>query len=266
MNAPNAPNAMTGWSWIKQGFQLFRKQPAEMLTLFFAYMFFSMGLGLIPWAGEFLPLLLYPVFGMSFMHACRQIEEGKRISPRLLIDGFRTPVLPDLLKLGVLYVIAVGCALAASILIDDGVLWDVIFSKKPIDPKNLPESSLSLSMFFSGMAYLPAMMAFWYAGALISWNKMNLSKALFYSFFAVWRAGKAFVVYALAWVMVAMLASLAISLIAAIVGSTTALMIVLMPVSILFTVIMYCSFYPTYTEVFGKPEPEAQGAEETPAV
>ncbi len=262
----NAPNAMTGWSWIKQGFQLFRKQPAEMLTLFFAYMFFNMGLGLIPWAGEFLPLLLYPVFGLSFMNACRQIEQGKRITPRLLIDEFRTPAFPDLLKLGGLYVVAVGGALAASILIDDGVLWGVIFSQKPIDPKNLPESSLSLSMLFSGVAYLPAMMAFWYAGALISWNKMSLSKALFYSFFAVWRAGKAFLIYALAWVMLAMLASLAISLFAAIAGSVTALMIILMPVSIIFTVIMYCSFYPTYTEIFGQPETEAQGVEDATEV
>lgn len=254
----NAPNAMTGWSWIKQGVLLFRRQPAEMLTLFFAYMFVNMAMGLIPLAGQFLPLLLYPVFSMSFMQACRQIEDGKRIYPSLLVAGFRSPALLGLLKLGVLYIIAVSLALAASILIDDGALWDIVFSQKPLDPKNLPETNLSLSMLFSAMVYVPAMMMFWYAGPLIAWGGMCPSKALFYSFFAVRRAARAFLVYALAWILIAVLMSLAISLIAIVAGNAATLMVILMPLSILFTVVMYCSFYPTYLDLFGKPEPEVQ--------
>jgi hypothetical protein len=36
-------------------------------------------------------------------------------------------------------------------------------------------------------------------------------------------------------------------------------MLVLLPLSIVMTVVMYCSFYPTYTYVFGKPpEPAAR--------
>lgn len=254
----NAPNAMTGWSWIRQGVLLFRRQPAEMLTLFFAYMFVNMAMGLIPLAGQFLPLLLYPVFSMSFMQACRQIEDGKRIFPSLLVAGFRSPALPDLLKLGVLYIVAVSLALAASIMVDGGVLWDIVFSQQPLDPKNLPETNLSLSMLFSALVYVPAMMSFWYAGPLIVWNRMSPIKALFYSFFAVRRAAKAFLVYALAWILIAVMVSLLISLIAIVVGNAATLMVILMPISILFTVVMYCSFYPTYLDLFGRPEPEVQ--------
>lgn len=254
----NAPNAMTGWSWIKQGVLLFRRQPAELLTLFFAYMFVNMAIGLIPLAGQFLPLLLYPVFSMSFMQACRQIEEGKRVYPSLLVAGFRSPVLPGLLKLGVLYIVAASLALAASILIDDGALWRMVFGQQPLDPKSLPETNLSLSMLFSALVYVPAMMCFWFAGPLIAWDGMRPGKALFYSFFAVRRAAKAFLVYALAWILLAMLVSLLISLIAAVAGGAATLMVVLMPISILFTVVMYCSFYPTYLDLFGKPESETQ--------
>jgi hypothetical protein len=32
-------------------------------------------------------------------------------------------------------------------------------------------------------------------------------------------------------------------------------MIVLLPLSLILTVVMYCSFYPTYTAIFGRPEP-----------
>jgi len=31
-------------------------------------------------------------------------------------------------------------------------------------------------------------------------------------------------------------------------------MLMLLPLTVLLTVVMYCSFYPTYTHVFGKPE------------
>jgi len=41
-------------------------------------------------------------------------------------------------------------------------------------------------------------------------------------------------------------------------GSVTAVMFVLLPISIILTVIMYCSFYATYTAVFGKPGSNAQ--------
>lgn len=255
----NTPNAMTGWLWVKQGFALFRKQPAEMLTLFFAYMFLNMGMGLIPVAGQILPLLLVPVFAMSFMNACRQCEAGQRIYPNLLLAGLRSPELPNLLKLGLLYVAAATCAIAASSLIDGGVFWDFVVSQKPIDPKTLPETGMFWSMLFAALVYLPAMMAFWYAAPLISWQKMGVSKAVFYSFFAVQRAGRAFSIYGLAWAAIGVLLPLFVSLIiAVIVGNATTVMVVLMPLSVVLTVVMYCSFYPTYTDIFGKPDTEEE--------
>ncbi|CAN5742777.1 BPSS1780 family membrane protein [soil metagenome] len=249
-------NAMTGWLWVRQGIAIFKKQPAEMLMLFFAYMFLNMGIGLIPFAGQFLPLLLVPVFAMSFMSACRDIEAGQRVNAQLLMVGFRSPALPNLLKLGVLYILAATLAIAASSLIDDGVFWDFVMNQEPIDPKTLPETGMFWSMMFSGLVYLPAMMAFWYAAPLIAWNNMSLSKAVFYSFFAVKRAGKAFSVYGLAWAGIGVVLPLVVSLIIAlIVGSATTLMIILMPFSIVLTVVMYCSFYPTYTDIFAQAEP-----------
>lgn len=249
----NTLNAMTGWLWVKRGFQIFRKQPAEMLTLFFAYMFVNMGIGLIPFLGQFLPLLLVPVFAINFMQACRQIEAGERVYPNLLLTGFRSPALPDLLKLGGLYIVAATVAVAASILVDDGVFWNVVTSIEPVDPKTLPESGLLLGMLVSALVYLPAMMAFWYAAPLIAWGNMSVTKAVFYSFFAVKRAAKAFFVYGLAWMLISVLLSLVLTLLVAIVGgSGVTLMIILMPISIALTVVMYCSFYPTYTDVFAE--------------
>ncbi|MBI3285891.1 MAG: hypothetical protein HYZ65_13730 [Burkholderiales bacterium] len=257
----NPVNAQTGWDWVKQGFALFRKQPADMLTLFFSYMFLIMGIGLIPFFGQFLPLILIPVFSMSFMQACRQLDEGQKISPNLLLTGFRSPAFPRLLGLGLCYVLAVTLAIWASSLVDGGVFWEFITSQKPIDPKTLPESSLFLGMLVSALVYTPALMAFWFAAPLIAWNKMSVAKAAFYSFFAVQRSAKAFLVYGLAWLLIGVILPTIVSLlIAVVVGKAIVVVLLMMPVSVVLTVIMYCSFYPTYTHLFGKPEPEPQAA------
>ncbi|AMP03229.1 hypothetical protein GN109_00075 [Collimonas pratensis] len=249
--------AKTGWIWIKEGFALFRKQPAEISTLFLAYMFLMLGLNLlqIPILGQILPVILVPVFAMAFMQACLNIEQGKRVYPNLLLTGFRSPALKNLLLLGVLYVIAAIVAIAASSLVDGGLFWLTVTGQSTLDPKEIQDSNISLAMMFAAVVYIPAAMAFWYAAPLIMWQKMGVLKAIFYSFFAVSRELKAFAVYGLAWAAIGVVLPAVVSvLIAAIVGNQSVTIMILLPLSIALTVVMYCSFYPTYTHIFGRPE------------
>lgn len=244
--------AREGWLWIKEGFSLFRKQPAEFSTLFLAYMFLMLGIGIIPVLGQVLPLILVPTFTMAFMQACVHVEQGKRVYPNLLLTGFRSPGFITLLKLGGLYLTAAVFAIAASSLIDGGIFWQAMSGQIELDAKQIQESDMTLAMLFAGALYLPAAMAFWYAAPLIAWQRMGLFKAIFYSFFAVRRAGKAFVVYGLSWFILGILAPVIVStLLAVIAGQNLVTMLVLLPLSIVLTVVMYCSFYPTYTHVFG---------------
>jgi hypothetical protein len=105
--------ARTGWLWIRQGFDLFRKQPGAMSTLFLGYMLAMLGLGLLPFLGQILPVLLVPVFSMAFLQACLRIEHGERILPNLLLSGFRKPVFYPLLGLGALYLLTALLAIGA---------------------------------------------------------------------------------------------------------------------------------------------------------
>lgn len=249
--------AKTGWLWIKEGFALFRKQPAEMSTLFLAYMFTMLIIGVVPLLGQILPLVLIPVFAMAFMQACVQIEKGQRVFPNLLLTGFRSPEFKTLLKLGVLYLLAATVAVAVSVLADGGVFWKAMMGSG-LDPKDLDNAlgNVRLAMIIAALIYVPAAMAFWFAAPLIVWQKMPLAKALFYSFFAVKRAGAAFLLYALGWIIIGIMVPTVISLlISLITGSVTVVIFILLPISIILTVVMYCSFYPTYTAVFGKPQP-----------
>ncbi|MFZ6692168.1 BPSS1780 family membrane protein [Undibacterium sp. SXout20W] len=250
---------IAGWLWVKRGFFLFRQQPAEMLTLFFSYMFIVMGIGLIPKAGEFLPLLLIPVFSMSFMQACDQIENGVKVYPNLLMLGFRSEAFGRLLALGALYVIAIALAIFVSSWVDGGALFDFLSTQKPVDPEAPPDSRLFSGILVAALIYMPALMAFWFAAPLIMWKKMSVGKAIFYSFFTVKRAGKAFLLYAAAWMLIAgILPALISVLVAVIIGDAVFVMLAMLPISALLTTILYCSFYPTYRDIFGKPEIKTQ--------
>jgi len=254
--------AKTGWLWVKDGFALFRKQAAEVSTLFLSYMFLMLALGIVPVIGQLLPLILVPVFAMSFMQACANIEQGKRVYPNLLLVGFRSPALKTLLTLGVLYLLAAGIAVGASSLVDGGVFWKAM-TGPGLDAKDIEGSNIRLGMIVAALVYIPAAMAFWFAAPLITWQKMPLVKALFYSFFAVLRAGKAFTLYGLAWLGIGVILPATVStIVALLINNITVVVFILLPLSIILTVIMYCSFYPTYTSIFGTPAP---GDMDTPA-
>jgi hypothetical protein len=250
------PIAKTGWLWIREGFALFRKQPAEMATLFLSYLFIMLAIGIIPVLGQALPILLVPVFSMAFMQACVHIEQGKRVYPTLVLTGFRSPAFVALLKLGVLYLVAAILAVAGSAVVDGGVFWQAMTGQIKIDEKTVQESNMATAMMFAVALYIPAAMALWFAAPLVAWQKMGVMKAGFYSFFSVLRCSKAFIVYGMAWAVIGIFLPVVVSsIVALVIGSTgLATMLVLLPLSVVMTVAMYCSFYASYVHVFGRPE------------
>lgn len=247
--------AIAGVHWVKQGFALFRKQPAEMSMLFLAYMFLLLIMGIIPLLGQVLPLILVPVFSIGFLQACANIEQDKRNTPAVLLSGFRSPALMTLLKLGGAYLVAATVVVGASSLVDGGVFWGVLTGNSALDPKTMQDTNMVSAMLLSALLYVPVSMAFWYAAPLVAWHKMGVTKALFYSFFAVWHAAKPFLAFALSWGVIGVVFPTMISLLAVlIVGNSAAVMMILLPLSMILTAIMYCSFYPAYTQVFGTSE------------
>jgi hypothetical protein len=210
-------------------------------------------LSLIPLVGQLLPLLLVPSFSMAFMQACVEIEAGRKARPDLLLTAFRSPALGTLLRLGVLYLLAAILAVAASSIVDGGVFWKLMSGQLRADEQEMPVTDLPLAMLFSALIYVPFAMAFWHAAPLATWQKMGLFKAIFYSFFAVRRCGKAFLAYALGWIVVGIaLPAIISALLGLILGKAIVAIMLLMPLSVILTIVMYCSFYPTYLEVFDK--------------
>jgi hypothetical protein len=241
--------ASTGWSWVKQGFALFRKQAGGMSMLFFGYMFCMLAVGIIPLLGQLLPVILVPVFSVAFAQGCLNIDQGKRVLPSLLLSGFRKPAFPVLFGLGVLYIVVAIVALGISTLIDNGTLWQVVTGQLSQKEAAL-RPNVSLAILLAMAVYVPAAMAFCFAAPLIYWQKVSLGKALFFSFFAVWRSLSAFLVFAASWSAISLISS---QLLVMLFGTGSIMYQLMIPLSMILTIIMHCSFYAAYRQIFGLP-------------
>ena len=253
----------TGWLWIRQGYQYFRKQPLELCSLFLAYLFFVLGMGLVsfvtsellPHLGQFLAFIFLPLFTLSFMQACREIDQGLRVRPQLILYGFRSRHRIALMLLGLIYFIAACAALWASTWIDGGSFLQFISGQEELNPAVFEQSNMAGAMLFAMLVYAPALMGLWFAGPLIAWQDMPLFKAVFYSFFATVKSLRVFLVYVLAWFAVAgIVPAMIVVMIAAMTGSQDLVVMLMLPVSMFSSIILYCTFYPSYKSIFGQAE------------
>lgn len=244
--------ASTGFLWVKQGFALFRRQPAAMSTLFLGYMFLMLLVGVVPVLGQVLPVVLVPVFSMAFMQGCADIEQGKRIVPAVLLTGFRKPAVAPLFTLGLLYLLVAALALGASALADGGKFFQLLTGQAEPSAVLTKDSDMGSALLLAVAIYIPGAMAFCFAAPLIAWQGMGLWKAIFFSFFAVLRSLKAFIVFMLCWFLISVLVS---EVIIVLLGRSEGAMVVMLPLSVILTVMLHCSFYASYRQIFGEQQP-----------
>ena len=186
--------AGNGWSWLVKGFALFRKNPPMWLFLVFTYWLALAVLGQIRYVGPAASTVLLPAFSVSFMVVCAVLERGGMLRPELLISGFRNGW-RTLFVLGVVYFLSTVAVLGVASLADAGalLLW-FLLGRTPSD-EVLQDPSFLGATLIAVLAAAPVAMAFWFAPVLAAWNRIGAAQSLFYSFFAVWRNWRAFVVY-----------------------------------------------------------------------
>ncbi|CAN7721277.1 BPSS1780 family membrane protein [Pseudoduganella sp. LjRoot289] len=244
--------ASTGWLWIKQGFQLFLRQPGGLTSLAMLYAMLNLVMNLVPVVGQLASIVLIPAFSVAFMQACLDIEQGKRVLPALLLTGFRKPAFLKLLAVGLLYVSAAALAIGLSSLADDGMLLKLLTGKVDPNSKEAREASLGSAFVMIMLVGLPAAMAFCFSAPLIYFQNMGVGKAMFFSFFAVWRALKTFIVFAFSQFGLMLVLTQIIGMLFG--GSPKVLVMVMQIVLLLFSVLIHCSFYSSYRQIFGIPD------------
>ncbi|MBY0242235.1 MAG: hypothetical protein K2X55_23280 [Burkholderiaceae bacterium] len=241
--------ASTGWLWIKQGCALFMKQPAGLTMLVIAYSFLMQLLSIIPWIGPVAAMVLTPVFCIGFMRAYQGVERQQRVTLNVLFDGFRSAALPRLITLGALYMAAMAAMMGIFALNLGDIAVQV--QKQEITPDvAMKQVNFGALFFWLLVIGLPAGMAYLLAPMLIFWQQMKVGKALFFSFFTIWRSFLAYLVFQLCWVMLFMIV---VQVLAMVLGANATQMLVralLFPVAL---VLYQCASYCCYKHFFGAP-------------
>ena len=242
-----------GARWLGEGWQLFRAAPLGWLVMVFVYWMLMTVASLVPYVGIALASVLVPAFSVGFMALARAAERGARIEFSLLFDGFRQALRPQLI-LGVAYFLSLAVVLAATTLADDGALarW-MLLGRRPGD-EALQSGDLLSAMAAAAMLYLPVMLMFWFAPALVAWHSAGAAKALFFSIAACLMNWRAFAAYGAVTALVTLvLPFIALSGLMLASGGTlrAPVMSLVFPLLILMLPTLFASFYASYRDVFG---------------
>ena len=242
--------AITGWTWLKEGTALFRKQPAALTTLLFANILINLLIGVVPLLGPLLAMVLIPSFSLAFMKACLMIENGERVTPAVVMTGFKKPVLAELCKIGLVYLgLSVVLTVLARMVVDFDLIQQVL---QPADPKNVPPvpSWEFVKMFALSALNASVLIALSFAPPLVYWQKMAPGKAIFYSFFAVVKSARVFLVLLTSWLGIMLLGLFVIVII---MGTSMFGRVLMMWLVFLFVLLLQCAMYAGYRQIFGKP-------------
>ena len=240
--------ARTGWHWLKQGAALFRKQPAALTTLLFANVLFSLVIGSVPFLGQIAAVVLIPSFSMSFMQACLMIEHGQRVTPAVLLTGLRKPRVFTLCKIGLAYLAVTAVLTVGAYLILGEDFW-----KQAVTPSADPSLNRStvLGVMVIAVFQIATVMSLCFAAPLAYWQKMPPGKAIFYSFFAVVRSARVFLVLLAAWFGL-FIASTLIPMV--LLGNGGLGRIIITWLGFLFILLLQCAMYVGYRQIFGVPD------------
>lgn len=263
MQAHRLP-ANRGWSWISEGFRLFRRNPPLLGLMSIAYFLVLRIVDMVPYVGIVAAYLLAPALLVSVMNVCRALDQGQRLDvPNLPLSGFRRHP-KVLLTLGGLHFLWLILILAMSAMADDGTFMKVATGRKELTEEILFDADVQRAALIFMVLMVPMLMSGWFAAMLAAWNDHGVAKSLFFSVVACWRNGRAFLIYGLAaMLLTGLLPGLVVSMLAAVsvTLANTGLLVFkgLMMIVILPT--MLASMYVSYHQVFGVAEPDVAEAE-----
>ncbi len=241
----------SGWSWIQDGFKLFRLQPMAMFFWSLMTGFLITVSYLIPLFGQMALIASTPLLTFITLSACRNIGAGRPMLLSMWLEPLSDiNTRKRLFALGLAYLAfcLAGGFLATLPFMDS--LLSAIDAEGSIDEPALLAAMRGPFVTF-GVLYILISALFWHAPALIGWHRIKMSQALFFSMVACWRNKWPFLVYGVSWAAIFFSVQMAGSFLSLLGISPGMVQIILTPVNIVVAAVLYCSFYPAYVSVFG---------------
>jgi len=213
--------AARGWTWIAQGFELFRRQPGAWIAIVVVAVLIFIGLAFIPLLGSLAGMVLAPVFAGGLVVACREQDEGRSLALSHLFAGFRERF-GALVSIGFIYLgITIAIALAVGLATGAG-MWTLLGSGA--DPAAVAGAGVTILLAFLVMMalLLPVFMAMWFAPALAVFHELGPAEAMKASFVACLKNVVPFLLYSVILFLLAFVASIPFGLGWLVLGPTMA--------------------------------------------
>ena len=251
-----------GLAWVRQGFQVFLRQPLGFASLFAACALVFLVLLRVPYVGEPILLVVAPVGSLLFMIASRLCVVGQRPVPGAFVELARADRARRvrLLQLGLAYLVAAFIAIGIVAAVEGdaaGPLAEVTGSPSSaadasaaqlIDPR--VQAGFLLRLGLGALLSIP----FWHAPGLVWWGAQGWARALFFSSMAIWRNLGAFAVYGLAWAGLGVAFAMVLGIVVGIAGPLSATYVAT-PLVLAFTTVLYASLWFTFAGCFAEDDP-----------
>ena len=228
-----AVHAGQGWTWITDGFELFKKQPGIWIAIAVVLFVILVALALIPLLGAIGTFLLLPVFVGGMMIGCRDLQRDGVLKVEHLFAGFRTQT-GNLIVLGALSIVGWFIVMLPMMgIMGVGAFFGIMRG----DAAGMVAMGGSfllawlIAMALSVLVY----MAFWFAPALVVLRGLAPGTAIRQSFFGCLKNVMPFLIYGLVMLVLSVIASIPFLL-----G-----WVVLAPV-------MIASVYVSYRDIYGE--------------
>ncbi len=239
-----------GLTWLSEGWRLFIPAVGPWLLIVVVGFVLNLVLAFIPILGSLASHLLYPVLMGGLMLGCRAVDRGEPLTVAHLFAGFG-PKAGSLLLVAVIYMgvtIAILCLVAAIMVAFFGVavlshLWTGRESLSSIAALGGIALMLAVGSLLFLLFYIPLIMAVWFAPALIVLRGVAPWDAMKLSFSGSIQNILPSLIYSIAWIFLAIVASVPLLL-----G-----WLVLGPVTV-------ASIYASYCDIFEQPVTRAAAA------
>lgn len=247
-----------GLRWVRDGFRLFGRHPLAFTALLLAFLLLALLLSLLPLVGAVFMLGSLPLLSLGFMVGSEEGLADRPVHVGVFIRPFRgSPARSKaLLALCGGYAVATLVTMALSHWVDGGAFEQLqrllAQGQAGTDVEALMRDSrvadgVMLRLGLIGLISVP----YWHALALVHWGGQSPAQALFSSTLALWRSKGAFAVYAVTWVVLIALFSVAVGALSAVAGSRELAGFLVLPGVLTFSTVFYVSLLFTFNDSFG---------------
>ena len=196
--------AGNGWTWLVSGWDLFKRNPGVWILMIIIFIAIEMVFSALPLVGVIASYVLTPLLVGGMMSGCAALERNEELEVAYLFAGFRDRT-SSLVQVGLLYLVGVvAIGLLLSVFFGFGLVAGALTGHPP--EAALATLGLVFLLFFA--LVIPLLMAIWFAPALVILHDLKPIEALQSSFRGCLKNVPAFLIYGLAGVVLAIVASI----------------------------------------------------------